>query len=175
MNISAAATALGVSPETLRQWDQRIPALAIPRDPAGRRRFEDRHLAILRAVKGLQDEGRTLESIRVILEPPAASQIMANAPVGIRPDPRQRWLRAAMTAAHDAAGTRADALDRARSENSDLRHELLNLKSQIADLERQNGVLAASLASAEDRIQRTELMNAFRQIPTERPWWRFWN
>ena len=215
MNISAAAEALGVSPETLR-------------DPAGHRGFEDEHLELLQAIRGLREYGPSLESLRAstassaldslqacphlattmeqrrsslpaagessrgpswssrvtagqaggwkshaTLEPSAA-ELMAAAPVDVHTDPRWRWLRATLLAASEAAQSRSQALADARREIARLQDAVEALDARVSGLEVDNSHLQEALEASEDRLQRTELIHAVRQIRPERPWWRFW-
>lgn len=122
-------------------------------------------------VKRLQEQGRSLESIRVILEAPSPT-VMASAPVGVRQDSRLQWIRATLRAATDVASARSEAFADLRRQSLALEARVAELAERVCQLGRENDQLRTSLESAEDRIQRAELINAVRQLPQERPWWK---
>lgn len=172
MNISVAASKIGVSPDTLRKWDERIPNLRIPRDAAGRRRFDDQAVQLLQVVKRLQDQGRSYETIRALLEPPSAD-VMTAVPLEVRADPRRRWLTAALESAREAAETHAAQVELLARENATLTAEIQALRSRVAELSQSGADLEAQVASAEERIERGELMAAMRKEALK-PWWKVW-
>lgn len=178
MNISAAAQSLGVSPDILRKWDERIPALNIPRDNAGRRRFDDQSLRLLEKIKQLSDQGRSFDTITAVLDKPSAD-ILTGAPVAVQPGAAQKlWYDATLVAARDAAASRESALleglEQARKERESLERDVAGLRERIADLARRNDDLAADLNGTNERLERAELMSAVRQEPATRTWWKFW-
>lgn len=178
MNISAAAQALGVSPDVLRKWDERIPSLNIPRDNAGRRRFDARSLEILERIKQLTEQGRSFDTITAVLEKPSPD-ILTGAPVTVQQDSAQKhWYDMALRAARDAATSREAALvenlQQALLERDRLEHEVKELRARVAELARRNDELAADLRNTNLRLEKAELMSAVRQEPPSRPWWRFW-
>ncbi|MBM3270282.1 MAG: MerR family transcriptional regulator [Candidatus Sericytochromatia bacterium] len=177
MNISAAADAIGVTPDKIRKWDERIPSLQIPRDPAGRRRFDDQSLQLLAMVKELQEQGRSFDTITAVLDRPSAD-VLTGAPVRLSPEAAQRlWLEETLKAARDAAASReamlAGALDEAMRERDNLERDLQNLRERVADLARRNDELAGRLAATSERLERAELITAVRQEPAK-PWWKLW-
>jgi len=178
VNISAAAQALGVSPDTLRRWDERIPTLNIPRDNAGRRRFDDRALQLLRTIKQLQDQGRSFDTITAVIEKPSAG-VLTGAPIAVAGDLGERlWWGAALDAAREAGVSReeylTEALAAASRERGILELEVTALRARIADLARRNDDLVAQVHNTAERLERAELMSAVRQDTARRPWWRFW-
>ncbi len=177
MNISAAAQAIGVTPDTLRKWDERIPALNIPRDNAGRRRFDDQSLQLLAMIKQLQDQGRSFDTITAVIERPSAD-VLTGAPIRVSAEAAQRiWLEATLRGAREAAASREamliDALDEALRTRDNLEREILGLRGRIADLARRNDELAAQVATTGERLERAELMSAVRQ-ESGKPWWKVW-
>lgn len=178
MNISAAAQALGVSPEVLRKWDERIPTLNIPRDNAGRRRFDDQSLSLLKRIKQLSEQGRSFDTITAVLDKPSPD-VLTGAPIFVGSDPAQKlWYDATLEAARDAAVSREvallAALDDARFERESLEREVLAMRTRISELAERNDHLAHDLESTNERLERAELMTAVRKGPGDRPWWRFW-
>ena len=179
MNISAAAQALGVSPEVLRRWDDRIPTLNIPRDNAGRRRFDDDSLGLLRIIKQLSEQGRSYDTITAVLDKPSPD-VLTGAPIAVQHDAAQKtWYDATLEAARDAAVSREvailAALDDAREEREGLEREVGSLRERIAELASRNETLAHDLRNTNERLERAELMSAVRQEPsTRQPWWKFW-
>ena len=173
MKISAAAEAPSVSPETLREGDPRTEIPGLPCDPAARGGLEDHHRELVQAIRGLREHGRSFDSIRVSLEL-SASEVMAAAPVDVHADPRRRWLSATLLAASEAARSRSQALDGARHEIARLKDVVEALDARVSGLQVDNSHLQDALEAAEDRMQRTELIHAVRQIRPHGPWWRFW-
>ncbi len=178
MNISAAAQALGVSPEVLRKWDERIPTLNIPRDNAGRRRFDDESLGLLKMIKQLSDQGRSFDTITAVLDRPSPG-VLTGVPVHVQHEAAQKqWYEATLEAARDAAASREAAvlaaLDEAGREREMLECEVTILRDRIADLAGRNDHLAAELQNTSERLERAELMSAVRLEPAARAWWKFW-
>lgn len=178
LNISAAAHEIGVNPETIRSWDDRIPSLHIRRDLSGRRQFDQEALQLLKVVKELQDQGRSFDTITAVLNRPSPD-VMTTAPVLVRNEPRLDWLQATLIAAREAAESReralSESLDRARSRIALLVSEVASLRGRVADLTLHGDHLAAIVANSNDRLERTELMSAVRQEEAPRAWWRFWD
>jgi len=178
LNISAAAQTIGVSTDTLRTWDERIPTLQIARDNAGRRRFDDRSLQLLKLVKRLSDEGRSFDTITAVIDRPAAS-VLTGAPISVQPeDARSIWWAAALKASRDAAASReemlVDLLESTSRDRESLEREVGAMRVRIADLALRNDDLEARLGSTNERLERAELMTAVRQEPARRAWWKFW-
>jgi DNA-binding transcriptional MerR regulator len=178
LNISAAAQTIGVSPDTLRKWDERIPTLQIARDNAGRRRFDDRSLQLLKMVKRLSDEGRSFDTITAVIERPSPD-VLTGAPISVLPeDARSLWWSAALQASRDATSSREDLLiellEAASRDRENLEREVGAMRTRIADLAQRNDDLETQLSHSNERLERTELMTAVRHEPARRAWWKFW-
>jgi DNA-binding transcriptional MerR regulator len=63
--IKQVSAQCGVSGSTLRFWEKKFPGLLAPvRSHGGQRRYSAQHLAIIRRIKQLKDEGMSLDSIQ---------------------------------------------------------------------------------------------------------------
>lgn len=98
-DISTAADALGVHPQTLRFYERK--GLIEPaRSPGGQRRYSDDHLAQLASIQHLTGEGFNLAAVQRILELEAEIQALrqqlaagGHAPAGRRPSRAGRRSR----------------------------------------------------------------------------------
>jgi len=67
-NVSAAATAAGVSPKAVRLWESKGLLPPAARSDAGYRRFSDDDIGVLRFIRQAKTLGLTLAEIKDILE-----------------------------------------------------------------------------------------------------------
>ena len=81
-----AAVQLDVGFSTMKAWCDKLP-IPLRTDAAGARRIGPEGLAILEQVKQLRDQGRHLESIRVILAPAEPEPGSDPASVSVEPGP----------------------------------------------------------------------------------------
>ncbi|MDB5096286.1 MAG: hypothetical protein JWM80_707 [Cyanobacteria bacterium RYN_339] len=128
LSTSEAAAAVGASPNTVKSW-MRDLGLAPPRDEAGRHRWDSNALAALGAVKDLRDQGRSYDSIRVVI-----GQV-AEAP---RPAPEEDRLAWAIA---EAVGQVVAGLMRAETDLAEkyarATYEVGELRATVRALERE--------------------------------------
>jgi DNA-binding transcriptional MerR regulator len=59
---------LSIPKPTLRFWEKELDGNIVPlRTPGGQRRYNEAHLAVIKKIKGLREEGINLSEIRLIL------------------------------------------------------------------------------------------------------------
>lgn len=180
LTTTEAADALGVHESTIKNWCSVLPIPA-DKDNRGRWRFDERALEVMHAIKDLREDGRSNESIRVIIAPetPSAPEALAT------PAPSERQAEASQqTASHAAtldvelmAGALASALvpqvAALIKENNQLAEnfgrvalELGELRAKLAATQAENQRLAervTEMAPSERQAQELEAQLALLQ------------
>lgn len=167
-----AAERLGIPVTTLKTWLSQLP---IPQDmdSRGRRRLTDDAIAVLETVKHLRDEDRGYQTIRRLIRPETdgGSSETGQGPTSdeyetdVGPSPVS--TAAIVEAVTAAIATQTDLAEKyARAA-----HQIGNLEAKVQAKDERIAQLADELAEARQRIA---LLEAPKETPAPRPWWKWW-
>lgn len=159
LSTTEAAELVGASPNTVKSW-MRDLGIKPPRVD-GKHRWDAKSLAVLEMVKTLRGEGRSYESIRVLLPRELqedAPELEHQEPAAPSPVVDVEHLARVVSAAAAAAATNAVAAQTELAEKYAVAtHHIGRLEATVEHLERE---LAASRSMA--------------IVPVRRAWWLFW-
>ena len=98
--IRTVAEITGINPVTLRAWERRYGLIKPQRTPKGHRLYSKEHIAQLKRILELVDQGISIGQVKQILESEAAAPPAAPLPAAVTEDPwenyRQGMLQAIM-------------------------------------------------------------------------------
>lgn len=201
LTTAEAAEALGVHPNTVKHWIGQVDVPA-EKDGAGRWRFDERALEVLRAVKDLRDSDRTFETIRRRIDKRETSEQQDGAQD--TPGARQVADEYATTPQHPGdnralsealAAAVGPQLVEAIAGQTELAEKYARATYTIGQLEERTTTLQAQLADTRERMQllqsaddergqlSRDLADAKVKIAeleahvarqAHRPWWRPW-
>lgn len=152
LTTTEAADALGVHESTVKNWCGVLPIPA-DKDNRGRWRFDERALNVMRTIKSLRDDGRSNESIRVIIAPETPSELEATA----SPAPSERQAEAPQPGGNSTSTVDVDLMANALA--SALVPQVAALIKENNQLAENFGRIALELGELRARLAATQAEN----------------
>lgn len=177
LSTAEVAKATGIPEPTIKHWLGKLPIPA-EKDSAGRWRFDEEALEVLKAVKDLRDQDRTFETIRRRIGEPELSAESSGLSDRLSPDNLQPTTDERASSvdermlAESLAGVIAPQLIDALAAQNELAEKYARATYTIGQLEERVSNLTVQLAETKQRLL---LLDAPREeVRAPRPWWKLW-
>lgn len=185
LSTAEVSDALGIPQPTIKHWLGQLPIPA-EKDGAGRWRFSDDALEVLKTVKALRDEDRTFNTIRRVIGEPATSasqsamsdERQADEPQ-LSPDERPSAVDERALAETVSATVMPRMLEALAAQN-EIAEKYARAAHQIGTLEATIKAIEADrdrvTAERDHALRERDDARALLAAPKEpvRPWWKLW-